>query len=31
VAPFVYESLRQTRINGKRINLEPAKPRGKRS
>lgn len=28
VAPFVYESLRQTRINGKRINLEPAKPRG---
>lgn len=30
VAPFVYESLRQTRINGKRINLEPAKPRGKR-
>jgi len=30
VAPFVYEALRQTRINGKRINLEPAKPRGKR-
>lgn len=30
VAPFVYESLRQTRINGKRINLEPAKPRGKK-
>ncbi|MFM1650894.1 DEAD/DEAH box helicase [Brevibacillus sp. B_LB10_24] len=30
VAPFVYEALRQTRINGKRINLEPAKPRNKR-
>ncbi len=30
VAPFVYEALRQTRINGKRINMEPAKPRGKR-
>ncbi|WP_139488905.1 DEAD/DEAH box helicase [Brevibacillus dissolubilis] len=30
VAPFVYESLRQTRINGKRINLEPAKPRGRK-
>jgi len=30
VAPFVYEALRQTRINGKRINLEPAKPRGKK-
>ncbi|MBO8162540.1 MAG: DEAD/DEAH box helicase [Brevibacillus sp.] len=29
VAPFVYEALRQTRINGKRINLEPAKPRSK--
>lgn len=30
VAPFVYEALRQTRINGKRINMEPAKPRGKK-
>jgi ATP-dependent RNA helicase DeaD len=26
-APFVYEALRQSRINGARINLEPAKPR----
>ncbi|MBG9775452.1 DEAD/DEAH box helicase [Brevibacillus laterosporus] len=31
VAPFVYEALRQTRINGKRINLEPAKPRTRKS
>ncbi len=29
-APFVYEALRQSRINGARVNLEPAKPRGKR-
>jgi len=27
VAPFVYEALRNTRIKGKRINVEPAKPR----
>ncbi len=26
-APFVYEALRQSRINGSRVNLEPAKPR----
>lgn len=26
-APFVYEALRQSRINGARVNLEPAKPR----
>lgn len=26
-APFVYEALRQARINGTRINLEPARPR----
>ncbi|GAX91802.1 DEAD/DEAH box helicase [Effusibacillus lacus] len=26
-APFVFESLRQSRINGFRINLEPARPR----
>ncbi|UOF89420.1 DEAD/DEAH box helicase [Fodinisporobacter ferrooxydans] len=30
-APFVYEALRQSKINGIRINLEPAKPRAKRS
>jgi ATP-dependent RNA helicase DeaD len=30
-APFVYEALRQSRINGMRINLEPAKPRARRS
>lgn len=29
-APFVYEALRQSRINGSRVNLEPAKPRGRR-
>lgn len=28
-APFVYEALRQSRINGMRVNLEPAKPRGR--
>ncbi len=28
-APFVYEALRQSRINGARVNLEPAKPRGR--
>ena len=26
-APFVYEALRQSRINGMRVNLEPARPR----
>lgn len=26
-APFVFESLRQSRINGSRVNLEPARPR----
>lgn len=26
-APFVYEALRHARINGTRVNLEPAKPR----
>ncbi|KYG34990.1 DEAD/DEAH box helicase [Alkalihalobacillus trypoxylicola] len=30
VAPFVYEALRYSRVNGARINLEPAKPRPKR-
>ena len=30
VAPFVYEALRYSRINGTRVNLEPAKPRPKR-
>jgi ATP-dependent RNA helicase DeaD len=29
VAPFVYEALRQSKINGSRINMEPARPRGK--
>lgn len=29
-APFVYEGLRHSRLNGARINLEPAKPRKKR-
>ncbi|WP_059105230.1 DEAD/DEAH box helicase [Shouchella shacheensis] len=29
-APFVYEGLRYSRINGARVNLEPAKPRPKR-
>ncbi|MBO8170937.1 MAG: DEAD/DEAH box helicase [Bacillaceae bacterium] len=29
-APFVYEALRQSKINGARVNLEPAKPRNKR-
>lgn len=28
-APFVYEALRQSRIHGSRINLEPAKPRSR--
>lgn len=28
VAPFVYEALRQSRIKGARVNVEPAKPRG---
>ena len=27
VAPFVYEALRQSRINGARVNMEPARPR----
>lgn len=26
-APFVYEAFRNTRVNGKRINVEPAKPK----
>ncbi len=26
-APFVYEALRQSRFNGARLNMEPAKPR----
>ncbi len=26
-APFVFEALRQTRVNGMRVNLEPARPR----
>ncbi|OEH85971.1 RNA helicase [Desulfuribacillus stibiiarsenatis] len=26
-APFVYEAFQNTRVNGKRINVEPAKPR----
>ncbi|EZH67310.1 RNA helicase [Bacillaceae bacterium JMAK1] len=30
VAPFVYEGLRHSRLNGARVNLEPAKPRPKR-
>ncbi|WP_047152565.1 DEAD/DEAH box helicase [Aneurinibacillus tyrosinisolvens] len=29
-APFVYEALRHSRMKGKRINIEPAKPRAKR-
>ncbi|MCD8501659.1 MAG: DEAD/DEAH box helicase [Bacillaceae bacterium] len=29
-APFVYEALRYSRLNGARVNLEPAKPRPKR-
>ncbi|UTW69241.1 DbpA RNA binding domain-containing protein [Anaerobacillus sp. HL2] len=29
-APFVYEALRYSRLNGIRVNLEPAKPRPKR-
>jgi ATP-dependent RNA helicase DeaD len=31
VAPFVYEALRQSRILGARVNLEPAKPRPPRT
>lgn len=30
VAPFVYEALRQSRINGARVNMEPARPRQSR-
>lgn len=30
-APFVFESLRQSRINGSRVNLEPARPRERMS
>ncbi|GAB7388324.1 DEAD/DEAH box helicase [Bacillaceae bacterium] len=30
VAPFVYEALRQSKIKGTRVNLEPAKPKAKR-
>jgi len=29
-APFVYEALRHSRVLGARVNVEPAKPRGKR-
>lgn len=29
-APFVYEALRYSRLNGARVNLEPAKPRPRR-
>lgn len=29
-APFVYEALRKSRINGARVNMEPAKPRTSR-
>ncbi len=29
-APFLYEGLRYSRLNGARVNLEPAKPRPKR-
>ncbi|MBD1373183.1 DEAD/DEAH box helicase [Hazenella sp. IB182357] len=29
VAPFVYEALRQSRINGARVNMEPARPRNR--
>jgi ATP-dependent RNA helicase DeaD len=29
VAPFLYEALRQGRLQGARVNVEPAKPRGK--
>lgn len=29
-APFVFEALQQSRINGARINMEPARPREKR-
>jgi ATP-dependent RNA helicase DeaD len=29
VAPFLYEALRQSRIQGIRINIEPAKPRSR--
>jgi ATP-dependent RNA helicase DeaD len=29
VAPFVYEALQQSRINGTRVNMEPARPRNR--
>ena len=29
VAPFVFEALRQSKINGARVNLEPARPRNR--
>lgn len=29
VAPFVYEALQQAKINGARVNMEPARPRNK--
>lgn len=29
VAPFVYEALRQSKINGARVNMEPARPRNR--
>lgn len=31
IAPFVYEALRHSRLKGKRVNIEPAKPRTKRN
>jgi ATP-dependent RNA helicase DeaD len=29
VAPFVYEAFRQSKINGSRVNMEPARPRNR--
>ncbi len=29
VAPFVYEALHQSKINGSRVNMEPARPRNR--
>lgn len=29
IAPFVYEALRQSKINGARVNMEPARPRNR--
>jgi ATP-dependent RNA helicase DeaD len=30
IAPFVYEALRHSRLKGKRVNIEPAKPRNRK-